>query len=331
MAILVTGGMGYIGSHTVAELIMDRKEVIILDNLSNSEPKVLEAIEEITGVNPAFYFGDCKNEVILDLIFQENRIDSVIHFAGLKAVGESVEKPLFYYEENLMSTIALLKAMKKWECKTLVFSSSATVYGMNTQVPFSEELPLSATNPYGRTKLFIEEMLRDVCRSDSEMKVAILRYFNPVGAHESALIGEDPKGIPNNLFPYIQRVAAKVYPKLNVYGDDYPTVDGTGVRDYIHVVDLAKGHLAALSYILKHEGSAVFNLGRGEGISVLEAIKTFERINQIEVPFEIVDRREGDIATCYADVRKAQELLCWKAEKTMDDMCRDGWNYTVKH
>lgn len=328
MKILLTGGTGFIGSHTAVEIISLGHDVVIADDLSNSEKSVVDRIEKITGTRPTFYNIDVTDKTKLSRLFDEQDIDSVIHFAGFKAVGESVEKPLEYYCNNLNTTLTLLNTMKRHGCKKIIFSSSATVYSHVENVPFTEESgPLGCTNPYGWTKYMIEQIIKDVCVSDPEMSAVLLRYFNPIGAHESGLIGEKPNGIPNNLMPYITQVAQGIRPKLNVFGNDYPTPDGTGVRDYIHVVDLAKGHVAALEYSQKHKGCEVFNLGTGHGYSVLDLVKTFERVNGIKIPYEIVGRRAGDIATCYADTHKAESMLGWKAEKGIEDMCRDSWRW----
>ena len=326
--VLLTGGTGFIGSHTAVELIESGHDVVIVDDLSNSEESVVDRIEKITGMKSKFYCANVASKSALKTIFVENRIDAVVHFAGFKAVGESVEKPLDYYCNNLNTTLTLLHVMREFGCKKVIFSSSATVYSKVDEVPFTEESgPLGCTNPYGWTKFMIEQILKDVCVADPEMSVVLLRYFNPIGAHESGLIGEKPNGIPNNLMPYITQVAQGIRPKLNVFGNDYPTPDGTGVRDYIHVVDLAKGHVAALEYSQKHKGCEVFNLGTGHGYSVLDLVKTFERVNGIKIPYEIVGRRAGDIATCYADTHKAESMLGWKAEKGIEDMCRDSWRW----
>lgn len=327
MAILVTGGTGFIGSHTVVELIQAGKEVVIVDNFSNSKPEVLNRIEKITGTRPTFYEADLLDKPAIDQIFDEQKIDAVIHFAGLKAVGESVHKPLEYYHNNITGTLMLCQSMREHGCKRIVFSSSATVYGMNNPVPFKEGMPTSATNPYGYTKVMIEQILSDLHTADPEWSVVLLRYFNPIGAHESGLIGEAPNGIPNNLMPYIMQVAAGILPQLSVFGGDYPTPDGTGVRDYIHVVDLAKGHVAALHYALQHKGIEAVNLGTGRGYSVLDIVRAFERVNGVKVPYRIAPRRPGDLATCYAATEKAKELLGWQAEKDIDDMCRDAWRW----
>lgn len=327
MNILVAGGAGYIGTHTCVELIHAGHSVIIADNLCNSKRDAIYRTEQITGAAIPFYQVDVSNESELELIFKENTIDGIIHFAGLKAVGESVEKPIEYYQNNLNCTLALCNMMKKYGVKKLVFSSSATVYGDN-QVPFTEDMPLlPATNPYGETKVIGERILTDFVAANPDYAVTLLRYFNPIGAHESGLIGEDPQGIPNNLMPYISQVAAGKLQQLNVYGNDYPTADGTGVRDYIHVVDLAKGHVKALEKMNGKQGIFTYNLGTGRGVSVLELVHTFEIVNQIKVPYKIVGRRAGDIAECYAGVKKAQTELGWTAEKTVEDMCRDTWRW----
>lgn len=327
MNVLVTGGMGYIGSHTVVELLNEGNNVIVVDNLSNSKMEVKERIETITGKTFKFYKEDLINLDEVYRIFRENKIDSVIHFAALKAVGESVTRPLEYYENNLISTLNVLRAMKQYNVKNFVFSSSATVYGEAKTMPILEDFDLSATNPYGRSKLIIEDILRDLYKADKNFNIAILRYFNPVGAHESGLIGEDPNGIPNNLMPYITQVAIGKLSKLNVFGDDYDTKDGTGVRDYIHVVDLAKGHLKALEKLEKDLGIFTYNLGTGKGYSVLEVINAFEKASRREVPYEIVERRAGDIGVCYADPTKANRELNWVATKDINDMCIDSWRW----
>lgn len=328
MNILLTGGAGYIGSHTAVELIESGYSVVIVDDLSNSDASIMNKIGQITGKKPLFYQGDVADHAFLEKVFEDNDIGAVIHFAGFKAVGESVEKPIEYYRNNLDTTLTLLEVMRKHECKNLIFSSSATVYSQVEEMPLTEESgPLGCSNPYGWTKYMIEQILRDVCVADPEMSVVLLRYFNPIGAHESGLIGEKPNGIPNNLMPYITQVAEGIRPKLNVFGNDYPTPDGTGVRDYIHVVDLAKGHVAAVGYGVSHTGAEVFNLGTGHGYSVLELVKAFEKVNGVSVPYEIVGRRAGDIATCYADASKAERLLGWKAELGIEDMCRDAWRW----
>lgn len=327
MSILVTGGAGYIGSHTSVELLNSGEDIIIVDNFINSKPEALEKIKEITKKDFKFYEVDLLDKEALEKVFKENDIEVVIHFAGLKAVGESVEKPIEYYHNNITGTLILLELMKKYNCNKIVFSSSATVYGAPKTVPIKEDFPLSTTNPYGSTKLMIEQILRDVCVSDKEFSAIILRYFNPIGAHESGLIGENPNGIPNNLMPYITQVAAGMLEHLNVFGNDYPTKDGTGVRDYIHVVDLSKGHVKALNKARKSNGAIEYNLGTGNGYSVLEIVHAFEKTNNIKVKYEIAQRRPGDIAECYADPSKAKEELEWVAEKTLEDMCKDAWNY----
>ena len=330
MAVLVTGGAGYIGSHTCVELLNEGEEIVILDNFVNSKPEALDRIREITGKDFKFYEVDLLDEEGVDRVFAENNIDSVIHFAGLKAVGESVQKPILYYYNNLTGTLILCKVMEKYGVKKLVFSSSATVYGSPKSVPIREDFPLSTTNPYGATKLMIEGILRDLHVADDSWSVALLRYFNPIGAHKSGLIGEDPNGIPNNLLPYIARVAAGQLECLSVFGSDYPTVDGTGVRDYIHVVDLAKGHLKALAKVRKDTGVDAYNLGTGHGYSVLQMVAAFEKASGRKVNYKLTDRRPGDIAECYADPTKAKEVLGWEATMGIDEMCADSWNFTVK-
>ena len=331
MSILVTGGAGYIGSHTVVELIKLGKEVVIVDNLSNSSILVLDRIEEITGKRPTFYELDVADKAALRSVFEKESIEAAIHFAGYKAVGESVEKPVMYYENNIMSTLSLVEVMAEFGVKKIVFSSSATVYGLNNLSPLLENMPTSATNPYGYTKVMLEQILRDLEVSDKEWSVALLRYFNPIGAHESGLIGEDPAGIPNNLMPFIAQVAVGKRAELSVFGNDYDTVDGTGVRDYIHVVDLALGHIKALEKISDTTGVYTYNLGSGQGTSVLELVQAFEKVNGVKVPYKIVDRRPGDVATCYANADKALAELNWKTEKTIEDMCRDTWNWQSKN
>ncbi|MBP6171455.1 MAG: UDP-glucose 4-epimerase GalE [Streptococcus sp.] len=331
MSILVTGGAGYIGSHTVVELIKLGKEVVIVDNLSNSSILVLDRIEEITGKRPTFYELDVADKAALRSVFEKESIEAAIHFAGYKAVGESVEKPVMYYENNIMSTLSLVEVMAEFGVKKIVFSSSATVYGLNNPSPLVENMPTSATNPYGYTKVMLEQILRDLEVSDKEWSVALLRYFNPIGAHESGLIGEDPAGIPNNLMPFIAQVAVGKRAELSVFGNDYDTVDGTGVRDYIHVVDLALGHIKALEKISDTTGVYTYNLGSGQGTSVLELVQAFEKVNGVKVPYKIVDRRPGDVATCYANADKALAELNWKTEKTIEDMCRDTWNWQSKN
>ncbi|CEN26691.1 UDP-glucose 4-epimerase GalE [Paraclostridium sordellii] len=327
MSVLVTGGVGYIGSHTTIELIEAGRDVVIVDNLSNSNIIVLDRIEELTGVRPKFYQLDVKDREKLEIVFKENNIDSVIHFAASKAVGESVEKPLEYYSNNLINTLVLLEIMRKYNVKNFVFSSSATVYGDPETCPILEDFPLSATNPYGRTKLMIEDMLRDICKADKSLNVAILRYFNPVGAHKSGRIGEEPNGIPNNLMPYITKVAIGQLKELSIFGDDYDTPDGTGVRDYIHVVDLAKGHVKALDKLDEIPGLVTYNLGTGNGYSVLEMVKAFSKASNKEIPYKIVDRRAGDISMCYANPAKAKIELGWEAKYKLDEMCEDSWRW----
>ena len=329
--ILVTGGCGYIGSHTCVELINLHHEVIIVDNLYNSSIKVLDRIKEITGVKPKFYQVDILDREGLDRVFAENKIDAVIHFAGYKAVGESVAIPLTYYKNNISGSINLYEAMSKANVKTIVFSSSATVYGDPATVPIKEDFPLSTTNPYGTTKLYNEQILRDVYVSDNDWSILLLRYFNPIGAHKSGLLGETPNGIPNNLLPYIAQVATGKRDFLRVWGNDYDTVDGTGVRDYIHVVDLALGHIKAIEYALNHKGVDAINLGTGNGYSVLQVKDAFAKAAHMEIPYKIMDRRPGDIATCYADTSKAKELLGWSAQYDIDDMCQDAWNFVQKN
>lgn len=328
MSILVTGGAGFIGSHTVVELLEKGEKIIIVDNFCNSSPEALENIRKITNKDFKFYEVDLLDEENLEKVFKENNIESVIHFAGLKAVGESVAKPIEYYHNNITGTLILLKLMKKYNCKKIVFSSSATVYGNPASLPIKEDFPLSTTNPYGSTKLMIEQILQDVCVSDTDFSVAILRYFNPIGAHESGLIGEVPNGIPNNIMPYILKVASGEYEALTVFGNDYNTPDGTGVRDYIHVVDLAKGHLKALDKIREEKGVKIYNLGTGNGYSVLDLVTNFEKVNGVKVNYKIGARRPGDIDACYADATKAKEELGWMAEKGIEEMCRDAWNFT---
>ena len=331
MNILVTGGTGFIGSHTCVELLNNNYNVIIIDNLSNSSIEVLEKIEKITSKKPKFYKIDLCDKEKLKEIFNENKIDAVIHFAGYKAVGESVSNPLKYYRNNLDSTLTLLEVMKEVNCHNLIFSSSATVYGTPKELPIKEDFPLSTTNPYGTTKLMIERILKDISISDKEMSIIILRYFNPIGSHKSGLLGENPNGIPNNLMPYIVRVATKELPFLNVFGNDYDTHDGTGVRDYIHVVDLAKGHIKALEKSIKFKGIEYYNLGTGTGYSVLDLVKTFEKVNNVKIPYKIVNRRPGDIAACFADPTKAYKELGFKAEYGIEDMCKDSYNYILKN
>ena len=327
MAVLVTGGAGYIGSHTVVQLLENNREVVIVDDLSNSSPKVIDRIKAITGKRPKFYEINILDEEKMEEVFKENKIDSVIHFAGFKAVGESVAKPLAYYTNNLTTTLIVLNLMKKYGVRNFVFSSSATVYGDPHTCPILETFPLSATNPYGRTKLMIEEMLVDICKADKELNVALLRYFNPVGAHESGTIGEEPNGIPNNLMPYITKVAIGKLEKLSVFGNDYNTPDGTGVRDYIHVVDLANGHLKALTKLETNPGLVIYNLGTGKGYSVLDMVKAFSKACGKDIPYVIAPRRPGDVAMCYADATKAKEELGWEAKYDLDRMCADSWRW----
>ena len=332
MKILVTGGTGFIGSHTVVELINSGYDVVIADNLYNSKEMVVDRIEQITGKRPVFYKLDVLDREGLDKLFAKEKIEAVIHFAGYKAVGESTQKPIEYYHNNLESTLALADVMRKYGCKKFVFSSSATVYGDPAFVPITEECPLGeTTNPYGTTKAMQERILTDIWKSDSEWRIMLLRYFNPIGAHESGLIGEDPKGIPNNLLPYVAQVATGKLEKIHVFGNDYDTPDGTGVRDYIHVVDLAKGHVKAIEGMEKLEGVNIFNLGTGTGYSVLDIIKAFNKACGKELPYVIDPRRPGDIAQCYSDPEKAFKVLGWKAEKTLDDMCTDSWNWQSKN
>lgn len=327
MKILVTGGAGYIGSHTCLELLNKGYEVIVVDNLANSKEESLQRVQKITAKDLTFYEADLLDKSALENIFTDHDVDAVIHFAGYKAVGESVQVPLSYYHNNITGTLHLCEVMKDHGVKNLVFSSSATVYGDPETVPIKEDFPLSATNPYGRTKLFIEEILRDLYVADDSWNIALLRYFNPVGAHQSGQIGEDPNDIPNNLMPYISQVAVGKLEKLSVFGSDYPTRDGTGVRDYIHVVDLSIGHLKALEVLEQHPGLVTYNLGTGEGYSVLEVVKAFEEATGQEVPYKITERRPGDVAACYADPGKAKKELGWEAERDLVDMCRDVWRW----
>ncbi|NKF07420.1 UDP-glucose 4-epimerase GalE [Clostridium gasigenes] len=327
MVVLVSGGMGYIGSHTTVELLNQGYEVIIVDDLSNSKDVVLDRIESITGKLPKFYKMNILNEEDLETVFKENKIDAVIHFAAFKAVGESVSMPIEYYHNNLTTTLVMLNIMKKYNVKNFVFSSSATVYGEAKTMPVKEAASLSTTNPYGATKLMIEDILRDVYKADKDMNIAILRYFNPVGAHKSGTIGEDPSGIPNNLMPYITKVAIGELKVLSVFGNDYNTVDGTGVRDYIHVVDLAKGHIKALEKLSANSGLVTYNLGTGNGYSVLELVKAFSKASGREISYKIVDRRPGDVGICYADPKKANNELGWIAEKSIEEICEDSWRW----
>lgn len=329
--ILVTGGAGYIGTHTVLQLLESEHDVIVLDNLSNSNREALYRVEKLTGREVKFYQGDILDRTLLEQIFLTHTIDSVIHFAGLKSVGESVKEPLRYYENNVVGTTVLLEVMQAFDVKCLVFSSSATVYGMPERTPIDESFPLSATNPYGRSKLMVEDILRDLAVADSEWSISLLRYFNPIGAHPSGQIGEDPFDIPNNLMPYITQVAVGRLEKLNVFGDDYDTPDGTGVRDYIHVVDLAAGHLLALEYVLNHTGIEAFNLGTGQGYSVFNLIEAFEQESQKTVPYQVTARRPGDIAICFADPTKSKQLLGFETKYNINDMCRDAWNWQFKN
>lgn len=328
MKVLVTGGAGYIATHTDVCLLNAGYDVVAVDNFSNSSYESIENVEKITGKKVKFYEGDVCDKAVLEKIFSEHKIDAVIHFAGLKAVGESCAKPLLYYRNNLDSTLTLLETMVKYDVKRFVFSSSATVYGTPERLPLDEECSLSTTNPYGATKLMIENILRDVYAADHSFHILLLRYFNPVGAHESGLIGEDPKGIPNNLMPYVAKVAHGELPYLNVFGNDYPTPDGTGVRDYIHVMDLAEGHLAALEHIDSY-GVEAINLGTGVGYSVLDMVKAFEKASGRPVPYKIAPRRPGDIASCYASPEKAAKELNWRAKRNLEDMCRDLWNFQI--
>ncbi len=330
--ILVTGGAGYIGSHTLVELSEAGYDFVVYDNLSNSSSEALKRVEKITRKPIEFVKGDIRDKNTLENCFKQYDLYSVIHFAGLKAVGESVEKPLEYYDNNVCGTRLLLEVMKKFDCKSIVFSSSATVYGDPAITPIKEDFPTGATtNPYGRSKYFIEEILKDLYKSDNSWNIAILRYFNPVGAHKSGLIGEDPNGLPNNLMPYISQVAVGKLEYLRVFGDDYDTIDGTGVRDYIHVVDLAKAHVKALEYLQNNRGLLITNLGTGKGYSVLEMVKAFEKASGKKVPYKIVQRRAGDIAKCYADPSFAKESLNWKAKKDINDMCKDSWNWQSRN
>jgi len=332
MKVLVSGGMGYIGSHTCVELLERGMEVVIVDNLCNSSPEAMKRVAAITGKDPVFYELDVRDEEKLNEVFDKEKIDCVIHFAGLKAVGESVSKPMLYYDNNLNSTLTLCRVMEKHGCKNLIFSSSATVYSGDNEMPLTESSKTGhCTNPYGWTKYFGEVILTDIAHADPEWSIVLLRYFNPVGAHESGDIGEDPKDIPNNLMPYISQVAVGRRDHLSVFGNDYPTHDGTGVRDYIHVVDLARGHVSAIDYLMAHKGVEVFNLGTGVGYSVLDMVHAFEDANGVKVPYEITPRRPGDLPTCYADPKKSAEVLGWKAEHNLVDMCRDSYNWQKKN
>ncbi len=328
MKVLVTGGAGYIGSHTCVELLERGMEVVVVDNLCNAKTESVRRVEAITGKKPAFYELDVRDEAGLSKVFEEQQIDCVIHFAGLKAVGESVAKPMLYYDNNLNSTLTLCRVMEQHNCKKLIFSSSATVYSGDNEMPLTEASKTgNCTNPYGWTKYIGERILSDIAHADPAWSVVLLRYFNPVGAHISGTIGEDPKGLPNNLMPYISQVAVGRLDHLSVYGNDYPTPDGTGVRDYIHVVDLARGHVSAIDYLMAHAGVEVFNLGTGNGYSVLDMVHAFERANGAKVPYQIAPRRPGDLATCYADPAKSEKVLGWKAEHSLDDMCRDSFRW----
>ena len=331
MNILVTGGAGYIGTHTLVELLDRGHDVVVVDNYVNSHPESLDRVREITGKTFPFYEANVCDEAALDRIFDENKVDCVIHFAGLKAVGESCAKPLMYYRNNLDGMLSLISSMRKHDVKRIVFSSSATVYRSDAGMPVDEESPLGCINPYGWTKFMGEEILRDVAKAEPDWSVVLLRYFNPIGAHESGKIGEDPNGVPNNLMPYITQTALGRLKELHVFGNDYPTPDGTGVRDYIHVVDLAEGHVAAIEYARDHTGCEAFNLGTGEGYSVLDIVHAFERVNHIKVPYEIAPRRAGDPPTVYAKVGKAERLLHWKAKRTLDQMCADSWRWQTQN
>lgn len=330
MKILVTGGTGYIGSHTCVELLQKGHEVVVFDNLYNSKIDVVDKIYEITGKNIKFYKADMLDKESMRPVFEENTFDAVIHFAGLKAVGESVAKPLMYYQNNISGTLNLCELMNEYNCKKIIFSSSATVYGSPKTVPITEDFPLSTTNPYGSTKLMLEGILSDICVSDPEWSVVLLRYFNPIGAHESALLGESPNGIPNNLMPYIMQVAVGKLPELGVFGNDYDTPDGTGVRDYIHVVDLAKGHVNAVDKVTSVTGVNIYNLGTGNGYSVLDIVKAFEDANDVKIPYAIKPRRAGDIAICYANPEKAKSELGWEAQYDLKKMCEDSWRFAQK-
>lgn len=331
MRILVTGGAGYIGSHTCLELLSRGHEVVVVDNLKNSHKKALDRVTELAGKALVFYDYDVCDESLMEEVFSKHEIDCVIHFAGLKAVGESVGIPLDYYQNNLISTMTLCRVMMNHGVKRFIFSSSATVYKPGAKMPVSEDAALGCTNPYGWTKYMIEQILRDMAVAYPDWSIALLRYFNPIGAHESGLIGEDPAGIPNNLVPYITQTALGRLEKLRVYGDDYETSDGTGVRDYIHVVDLARGHVAAIDYVMKNKGCEAVNLGTGHGYSVLDVVHSFEKVNRVKVPYVIAARRPGDVARVYANPGKAKALLNWSAEKTLEDMCRDSWRWQSKN
>ncbi|MCU5459275.1 MULTISPECIES: UDP-glucose 4-epimerase GalE [Bacillus cereus group] len=331
MAILITGGAGYIGSHTCIELLNNNYKIIVVDNLSNSSIESLNRVKEITGKQFEFYKESVLNREKMNEIFLENNIEAVIHFAGFKAVGESTAIPITYYYNNIISTIILCDVMQKHHVKKFIFSSSATVYGVPKTSPITEEFPLSVTNPYGQTKLMIEQIMRDVAKADDEWSIALLRYFNPFGAHKSGRIGEDPNGIPNNLMPYVTQVAVGKLKELNIFGNDYPTKDGTGVRDYIHVVDLAKGHVKALKKVLETKGIEAYNLGTGKGYSVLEMVKAFEKVSGKKIPYKVIGRRPGDVAICFADVSKAKRELGWEAEYGLEEMCVDSWRWQVNN
>ncbi|MEG0048673.1 MAG: UDP-glucose 4-epimerase GalE [Clostridia bacterium] len=331
MKILLTGGAGFIGSHTYVELLKAGHEAVIVDNFYNASKRVLERLEAITGKPVHCYDADVCDAAALEPVFLENKFDAVIHFAGYKAVGESVQKPLEYYRNNIDSTLTLCEMMRKHGVSRIVFSSSATVYGVTDDMPLVETMPTGCTNPYGWTKYMIEQILKDVAHANPDWSVALLRYFNPIGAHDSGTIGEDPVGIPNNLMPYITQVASGKLKELRVFGNDYNTSDGTGVRDYIHVVDLARGHVAACNFLMAHQGCEIVNLGTGIGYSVLDLVKTFEKVNQIKIPYAITERRAGDVARCFANAAKAKELLHWQAEKTLEDMCRDSWRWQTNN
>lgn len=332
MAILITGASGYIGSHTCLEMLAAGYDIVTVDNYCNSKPEVVRRVQELSGKTYPVYEGDIRDRDCLDRIFRENHIEAVVHFAGLKAVGESTQKPLLYYDNNVAGTVTLCQAMAAAGCKRIIFSSSATVYNADLPSPRTEDMPTGGvSNPYGRTKYMVEEILKDLCAADPTWSAVLLRYFNPIGAHESGRIGEDPKGVPNNLMPYIAQVAIGKRPCLSVFGDDYDTPDGTGVRDYLHVVDLARGHVRAVEYALSHTGAEPFNLGTGTGYSVLDIVKAFEQANNIHIPYAIAPRRPGDIATCYSDPSKAQRILGWTAQKTLEDMCRDSWRWQTQN
>lgn len=332
MAILITGGSGYIGSHTCLEMLAAGYDIVVLDNYCNSKPEVNRRVKALSGKNFPVYEGDIRDKDCLRKVFTGHTIDAVIHFAGLKAVGESAQKPLLYYDNNVSGTVTLCEAMAEAGCKRIIFSSSATVYNADLPSPRNEDMPTGGvSNPYGRTKYMIEEILKDLCAADPEWSAVMLRYFNPIGAHESGQLGEDPKGIPNNLMPYIAQVAIGKREQLSIFGNDYNTPDGTGVRDYLHVVDLARGHVCAVAYALEHTGAEPFNLGTGTGYSVLDIVKAFEQANGIAVPYKIAPRRPGDIDAYYSDPTKAREILCWHAEKTLVDMCRDSWRWQTQN